>query len=541
MLHRLVLKNLATISDTTLEPGPGLNVLTGETGAGKSILIDGLLLAMGARADKSLVRPEARLASVEAVFQDDSGELCIRREVFAEGRSRVFIDDALSTLEDVRSALEGRIGLHTQRSTPALLRQPRQVEILDGFGGCAGEAGSYRGLFAAYRAMLARMDELSAMLEASAGKKEIVLHELELFRKLKPSSDDYEALKEERNRLEKAQELAQLYGGLCELLEGDSGFTSRLAGLCRGIRNSDPGQTELLELLSQASICASEAARIGGGLLEDFEDAPGRLEELDRRLDAYAGLMGRTGGSLEKMLGAGERLGAQLREIEGHEEELARLTAEKPEREEALAESAAALDNARRKAAELLSAQCNRELLNLEMPDGAFSVGFSPAARGLSVMGSLLGSEGLFDPEFLFSANPGMPPGPLTSVASGGELSRVALALELALAGSSGVSTLVFDEIDSGTGGKTAHSLGESLARAGRSHQVIVITHLAQVAGRADRNIVVEKRVVNGFPESVTRVLTGMDDRVSELARLLGGGTAATEHARAIVKERLNA
>ncbi len=540
MLNRLALSNLATISDTVLEPGPGLNVLTGETGAGKSILIDGLLLAMGVRADKSLVRPGARLASVEAFFSDERGGLCIRREVFAEGRSRVFIDDALSTLDEVQNALSGRMGLHTQRSTPALLRQPMQVSILDGFAGCRALAERYAGLYSGFRALSARTSELSGILSGAAARREILLHELELFRKLKPTREDYETLREERSRLEKAQELALLYSGLAEALEGDGGFIGRLAGLERGIRNADPGQEELLELLSQSGICASEAARLGRALLGEFEDAPGRVAEMDERLDAYARLISRTGGSLEKMLGTGERLGAELEGMEALEEELASLEARKPLLERELADCAGELESARTEAAVKLAQCANSELSMLRMPSAAFSVGFTRAAKGVEACGLLTGPNGLSEPEFMFTANPGMPPGPLASIASGGELSRVALALELALAGASGVSTLVFDEIDSGTGGETAHSLGESLARAGEGRQVIVITHLAQVAGRADRNIVVEKRIVNGMPESGTRVLTDDEERVRELARLLGGGEAALQHARSIVVPRRN-
>ncbi len=537
MLNRLALSNLATISDTVLEPGPGLNVLTGETGAGKSILIDGLLLAMGARADRNLVRPGARLASVEAFFSDARGDVCIRREVFAEGRSRVFLDDALSTLEEVHSALEGRIGLHTQRSTPALLRQPRQVEILDGFSGCTSLAGDYRELYGGYRNLLAGIERLAGDAAGNAGRRELLLHELGMFRRLGPSREDYESLRDERARLEKARELAALYAGLGEALEGDGGFIGRLAGLAGNVRSLDPGQDELLELLDQAGICGSEAARIGRRLLGEFEDAPDRIGEIDERLDAYFRLMTRSGGSVESMLGAGERLEAELAAIDSAAEELLSLEARKPGMERELTAAARSLDEARREGAGKLAARCGEELSRLRMPAAAFSVGFTRAARGIPAGGEVLGVNGMTEPEFLFTANPGMPPGPLSSVASGGELSRVALALELALAGASEVSTLVFDEIDAGTGGETAHSLGEALARAGAERQVIVITHLAQVAGRADRNILVEKKLVDGVPESVTRTLEGFDQRAAELARLLGGGEAALKHARSILRE----
>ncbi len=537
MLNRLALSNLATISDTVLEPGPGLNVLTGETGAGKSILIDGLLLAMGARADKNLVRPGARLASVEAFFSDDRGDVCIRREVFAEGRSRVFLNDALSTLEDVHSAMEGRMGLHTQRSTPALLRQPRQVEILDGFSGCAALAREYRALYAGYRNLLAAMEKLAGDVAGYASRREMVLHELGMFRRLVPSREDYESLRDERARLEKAQELAMLYSGLGEVLEGDDGLIGRLSGFARSVRSMDPGQSELLELLDQAGICGSEAARVSRGLLGEFKDAPGRAEEIDERLDAYSRLISRSGGSLEKMLGAGERLETELAGMDSAEEEFTSLKARKPLMEQELSAAARSLDEARREGARKLAARCGEELVSLRIPAAAFSVGFTPASRGIGAGGVTLGPNGMTEPEFLFTANPGMPPGPLSGVASGGELSRVALALELSLAGASGVSTLVFDEIDSGTGGETAHSLGEALARAGAGRQVIVITHLAQVAGRADRNILVEKKLVNGIPESVTRTLEGFDQRSAELARLLGGGEAALKHARSILEE----
>ncbi|MEA3266324.1 MAG: AAA family ATPase, partial [Candidatus Fermentibacteria bacterium] len=230
MLRSISLKNLATISDTSMEFEKGLNVITGETGSGKSILVDGLMLAVGARADKTLVRPGARTASVEAVFQLPGGEeTVIRREISAQGRSRVFMDDALSTLEEVRGSVQGFIALHSQRSTPVLLKSARQMDILDAYAHAMPLREKYQKLFHEFQAAAARSDELRAFLGESEVSRELLIHEISLFDQVDPSFEDYNSLVHRRENIGKTMERSLLFQETIGALQGDEGVSAVLA------------------------------------------------------------------------------------------------------------------------------------------------------------------------------------------------------------------------------------------------------------------------------------------------------------------------
>lgn len=538
MLVSLTLRNLATISDTSVEFRDGLNVLTGETGAGKSILIDGLLLALGTRADRAKVRTGAKTASVEALFTVADGTECIvRREVRSQGRSRFFLNDELSTLEDGREVISGMVDLHSQESTPALLGRRAQMQALDEYGGCSDLAVDISEVFGRYTSAMRRMEDLDARVSGIGEKRDIARHELLLIEKLDPSQEDYESLTDERRQLKSAGDDAQVLGELDRGISGDDGILDMISSWQSSLRNSRMDVSDLLELLEQAEIALSEAGSQCERALSRIESAPWRMEEIDRRLDGYSDLLGRCGGSLDALLRLRGKLAAELEGYDRLEEELSALRDELPVMENRLLDLSRELSDARRKAADSLVESVERELRLLAMPHAVFGVEMTQPGeqRSRTIEGTRICSDGAEIPEFRFSANPGMKPGPLSAVASGGEMSRVSLVLKLALATVTQAPTMIFDEIDSGVGGETANLLAESLSRVSRQRQVIVITHLPQIASRADHHLAVSKGMESGLPVTSVQSLESRDQRVEELSRLLGGGSGAREHAEKMI------
>ncbi|MBD3277397.1 MAG: AAA family ATPase [Candidatus Aegiribacteria sp.] len=534
MLCSLKLKNLATISDTSVEFDDGLNILTGETGAGKSILIDGLLLALGNRADRTMVRPGARTASVEALFSvDDGDEYLVRREVRARGRSRFFVNDELRTLDEGRELISGLVDLHSQDSTPALLKGGFQREALDEYGTTSELARELQQDYILYEELTGKMESLKDRIESSSDRIDIARHELSLIEKLDPTAEDYQSLSSERKELKSAEESAEKLSSIVESISGDDGMLRSLRTFMKSLTASNAGMEEVLELIDQAEISLSEASAQCEKKLSMIENAPWRLDEIDKRLDAYSELLGRCGGSLESLLGRRGRLEDELRSYSEMEEELQRISRELPELADRITDMAQKLSSAREQAAKKLEAAVQDELRLLGMPRAVFRVAMEEPGEGRSrvIGGTRVSRSGCEIPRFMFSANPGMEPGYLSSIASGGEMSRISLVLKLALSNVTQAPTMIFDEIDSGVGGKTAHLLGDSLSRVSNGRQVIVITHLPQIACRARRHLAVSKKTEGGLPVTSVRALFSEEDRVEELARLLGGGSGAREHA----------
>ena len=534
MIVSLTVRNLATINDTSIEFDHGLNILTGETGAGKSILIDGLLLALGERADTSLVRPGTAAASVEALFLlEDGSEILVRREVRSQGRSRFFINDELTTLEEGRNLLAGYIDLHSQGSTPALLNRRVQNAALDSFSECSVLAGELGIGFREYRSLLKRSEELSILLEAVSEKRDISQHELSLIEKLNPSVEDYDSLMSERRELKAVQNSAETLGKITEGISGDDGILDFLGGFRYSLANSGIESKDALELLEQADIALTEASTECESMLSGIDSAPWRIQEIDSRLDSYSELLGRCSGTLENLLNRRSGLESEIEQYDLMENENEKLQETIPLKADSIHETAISLSKHRESGAGELVKSVQKELKLLGMPDAVFQVTMNapPPGRSLVIKDINICSNGCEIPEFFFSANPGMKPGPLSSVASGGEMSRVSLVLKLALAGVTQAPTMVFDEIDSGVGGETANLLADSLDRVSRQRQVIVITHLPQIASKARRHLAVSKEIIDGLPVTRVDALSDRGSRVAELARLLGGGKAAMEHA----------
>ncbi len=540
LMRSITLKNLATISDTSMHFEKGLNVITGETGSGKSILVDGLMLAIGARADKTLVRTGTKTASVEAVFQLPGGdETLIRREISARGRSRIFMNDALSTLEEVRETVQNFVALHSQRSTPVLLKAARQMDILDTFAGALTLRKKYQQLFMEWRAATARSTELRTFLGESDASRELLLHEISLFDQVAPSVEDYDSLVDQRLHIKKIMEQSMLLQETVGALQGDEGVSAVLSGVLRRIQREAPEREELAELLSQASISVEEARSLVLSEMTDLEEAPVRISGIDSRLDEYSVLISRCGGTVRSMIDHRESLYLRLQEYTVAQEELKTIEKGLPELTEKVTEIAGQITAKRKIAGKKLSELSVAELKHLNMPFAQFSIKFSSPVSPTLVEGRQLDSKGAESVLFMFSANKGIPKDSLEAVASGGELSRVALALALVVADSSSASTLVFDEIDAGTGGETANNLAESLLRAASSRQIIVISHLAQIASRAHRHLAVTKTYSDGMPVTTVATLDSLPEQLKELTRLLGGGTGAEDHALTLLGGKL--
>ena len=526
MLRELAVRDLALIERTRVAFGAGLTVITGETGAGKSLLIDALGLAMGARADSGLVRHAATGARVEAIFDrtGDAEPLICVREVSAEGRSIARVDDDTVTATRLAAVVEPLIEIHGQHEQQRLLSAAWQRDVLDAFGG-----------HAEMRATVA--EAVRAMRSNEAALRELVIDPAELQRRLELAEHaaiEIESaapvpgeLDELRNRLAlagNAQRIAALLNEAHDLLAGEGrAARDELARATRAateLARLDPSAGPLAERLAGLE---AEADDVGLDLrrrLETVAEAAGDTEAIEVRLGVLYGLMRKYGETEEALLDHGERARAEVERLHGTEQERAHRSAE-AERLSATAHVAAAeLHAARVGTAERLAREVTQRLVELGFPSAAFVVRVEEAR---------LDESGADTVDYLLAPNPGEPPRPLARIASGGELSRVALALKTVLARADETPTLIFDEVDAGIGGRSADPVGRLLWRLARDHQVICVTHLPQIAAYADDHLRIDKLERDG--RTVTTV-EPLDDeqRRRELAQMLGGkdGAAAT-------------
>jgi DNA repair protein RecN (Recombination protein N) len=551
MLIELRIRDFAVIEEISVEMGPGLHALSGETGAGKSIIVGALSLLLGERASSENVRSGAAKSSVEAVFdvstlpavrdriddlgfELDDGLLILRREVVAAGRSRAWVNGSPVTAKIVGELGRSLVDLHGQHEHQTLLRAEDQLRILDAFARVSDQAAEvlerYRHL-TELKARLAEMQERRRELEGRADFLRFQQGEIEEAG-LQPGEDLL--LQEESRRLEHAEELAreamrvyeELYGGETAIADQVARLRSALERLC----SWDPSLDYAVASLGEAYEHVSEVGRQLGGYASDIDQDPVRLEEVRARLDSLFRLMRKYGPELRDVIETGARVQAELEELEGASFDHDAVAREIEARGNELTEVAADLGEARRSAAGRLEDALEELLPLLGLPGAVFQVSFTELPE--------IGPSGAERAEFLISLNPGFPPRPLSRVASGGELSRVMLALKAILARVDAIPTLVFDEIDAGIGGVVATHVAEQLREVAGHHQVFVVTHLPQLACRADRHLLVEKDVASGVTVARVDALTG-DDRVREIARMLGGdpeSEASQEHARELLE-----
>jgi DNA repair protein RecN (Recombination protein N) len=537
VLEELRVENLLLIERAELRLGPGLNVLTGETGAGKTVLAHALDLLLGGKARAGIVRPGAAEAYVEGVFVGADGEdVVLGRRVWAEGRTRAYLNGRAASaaeLQEVGGALLSFYGQHEHRK---LTLASAQLEILDGF--CGPEQAQRRGAFAAaYAAERALAGELAELAElAGARERELDLLEWELreIEEAEPSHEEEAGLLADRERLRHAEALSATAGAALAALESDDGGAANaLAAATRAADATNGVDADLDTLTSRLSALSVEAADLASDLrryAETVEAEPQRLQQLEERLALLDRLKRKHGGTIEAVLAHAAACRERRDALAGADEALtdgdARLAAARAD----LSKQAKALRRARTAAAAELAGRVVERLADLAMEGATFE------ARVTERDG--YGPAGGDEVEFVIAPNPGVPAGPLREIASGGELSRVMLALMSVAADSAGPKTLVFDEIDAGIGGQTARAVGERLRELADGRQVIAITHLPQIASLAERHFRIAKDT-DADTALTTVTALAKAEVVGELVRMLGAeddDVAARRHAKELLK-----
>jgi DNA repair protein RecN (Recombination protein N) len=550
VLEELRVENLLLIERAELRLGPGLNVLTGETGAGKTVLAHALDLLLGGRPRQGIVRPGAPEAYVEGVFSlpdelravlgerlpEDAEEVVLARRVSAEGRTRAYLGGRSATagdLQEVGGALLSFYGQHEHRK---LTLASAQLEILDGF--CGPKQAERRRRFAEAhaheRGVRRRLEELQARAGARDRELDLLVWELEEIERVAPSEAEEAELTAERERLRHLEALtgAAAYGVEALNGEGEGGATAALAGAARALESVRGVDAELDVLTDRAAALAVEAEDLAADLRrygEGIEAPPGRLDEVEERLALMDRLKRKHGGTLAAVLEHAEECRTRRDELAGAEEALEGAQAELEGARAALRTQAEQLRAARRKAATGLAKAVRQRLAALAMDGATFEAALSVREEP--------GPSGADEVEFLIAPNPGVPAGPLRETASGGELSRVMLAL-MGVAAEAGPGTLVFDEVDAGIGGQTARAVGEQLRELASGRQVICITHLPQIASLAERHFTIVKDVT-GKTARTTVTRLGQAQLVGELVRMLGADgedAAARRHATELLK-----
>ncbi|MEA2679224.1 MAG: repair protein RecN [Candidatus Binataceae bacterium] len=555
MLTELRIRNFAVIEEAALSFGPGLNVLTGETGAGKTIVMSALGLLLGGRASPDVIRTGAKEAVVEGVFElegeaglpeaadwlseDTPRELLIRRVIAEGGRSRVTINDSLATvnaLSRIGAALVQIYGQHEQQSLA--LRENHQ-QILDRHAGLDAELDAYTSAYEHVREVRERIGDLERRERERTELLEIArFRAAELERAALVAGED-EALAANRAVLANATRLAEtaneteqsLYGGESAVIDAIARALARLTEAAA----IDPKLGDALEMITSAHANLEEAARTLGAYAAQIEADPKRLEEVDNRLQEVARLKRKYGGTLQSAIETLERSRREITEFEAVGETRTATEAELARALDDLLERARKLHQRRSHDATVLKRRMEAELKTLGMRSAIFEPRLAPIAiDGAAFVhdGIALGPTGFDVVEFYLSPNLGQPPLPLARVASGGELSRVMLALKRLEAQRRGVATIIFDEVDAGIGGAVGEIVGRKLKQLARFHQILCVTHLAQIAAFADRHFAVEKEERRGTTRSRATTLEDAD-RPAEIARMLGGVETSDKFVRA--------
>ena len=541
-LVELLVENLAVIERVRLPLTRGFTVLTGETGAGKSLVVDALSLVLGARAATDQVRSGTDSARVEAIFDevgfepDDpladllaagDGLAIVRREVSADGRSLARVNDRSVTVGSL-AALGSRLAeIHGQHDQQRLLAPERQLALLDRVADLAEGAAAVAEAYRAWRAASAEASEMIIDAHELARRVELLRHQVDEIRAADPQPDEDAELEQRLRAATHAELIARSAAEAARSLHDDGGGLDAL----RATRSSlsaaaqhDDRFDELVERARGLEADATELARDSAALGEAVDLDPAARAAIEERLSLIYDLKRKYGGTILEIIEFGEATAAELARLEDQDGLRARLGAEEARRRAVLEELAASLSVERRRAASGLAERVNAELPPLGLPVDAF---------GIAVESGEIGPSGADRVEFTFAPNPGEPPRPLSRIASGGEGSRLSLALKVVLAAADETPVLVFDEIDAGVGGRNATALGERLRALSAFHQVICVTHLPQIAAYADAHVHVGKREIDGRTVADARVLSP-EERTLELAAMLAGSDAGSEaHAAA--------
>jgi DNA repair protein RecN (Recombination protein N) len=563
MLTTLRIKNLALVADLTIELQPGYNVITGETGAGKSILIGALNLVLGERADRSLIRSGADGCSVEAVFDiarlattmaaflDKNGlepceenQLVLKRSFSNSGANRQFINGSPASLNTLSALGEWLVDIHGPHEHQSLLSPARQLAILDAFSGLASERDAFTALVRDRLTLQAEKAGLIVDEKTYAQQLDLLRFQVQEISaaKLHPGMD--EEIEQEHRRVSNAARLLELAQAGRELLgENDNSLLTQAGVLGRTLhelQRVDGSAEALVALHEQAVALQRELQNELSRYLDKVELEPSRLAQLEETLNRIQSLKRKYGPSLAEVMAFEMEARSKLQTLEGRDGELARLNTELAALETRVLSAGQALSVKRRTAIQPLTRAVVRQLADLGFKQSRFEVSLRSLEKELDAASGRFEKQvshsGFDTIEFQFAPNPGEPPRPLRAIASSGELARVMLALKTVLAAEDQIPVLVFDEVDANVGGETANAVGEKMRQIARQRQVLCITHLPQVAASASAHYVVAKQVSGGRTVSDFTLLKG-GDRVTELARMLGGQSeVARKHAQALLE-----
>ena len=572
MIEEIRIRGLGVIDDAVLEPHAGFTAVTGETGAGKTMVLTGLGLLLGGRADAAIVRTghpraevEGRVTHVAAAVVDrvldaggelDDGVLLLARTIAAEGRSRAHLGGRSVPVSVLVELADDLVAVHGQSDQQRLLSPSRQRAALDRYAGDAVAAPlvSYRTAYDRLRSLERELEEITAHGRERAQEADLLRHGLGEIDAVSPRSGEAEDLGAESARLSYAEQLREAASLAHSALRADDGAASDVDALGlvalarRVLEHEREHDAELGQLADRLADVSSQLADVSGDLasyVASVESDPVRLAAVEDRRAALGSLTRKYGATIDDVLGWSETSARRLLELDGDDERLDSLTSERDTLRADLGRLAATVSAARCEAGERFAAAVTTELVDLAMPHAQLAVELrhAEAVDGLEVLMPdgvrrlAYGVSGIDEVELLLAPHTGAPSRPIAKGASGGELSRVMLAVEVVFAGADPVPTLVFDEVDAGVGGRAAVEVGRRLARLARTSQVLVVTHLPQVAAFADRQIVVEKSDDGRVTTSGLRALEA-DDRVRELARMLAGlegSESAAAHAQELL------
>jgi DNA repair protein RecN (Recombination protein N) len=562
MLTTLRIKNLALVADLTVELRPGFNAITGETGAGKSILIGALNLILGQRADRTSIRSGSESCSVEAVF-DTSGlkvalnsfleengmepcedqQLVIKRSFTNSGTNRQFVNGSPTTLALLGSLGESLVDIHGPHEHQSLLHPARQLNILDAFGNLQKQREAFAALIRARSDLEKQKAELIVDEKTYAQQLDLLRHQVHEISSAKLNPEEEKQIEAEYHRASNSARLLELSQSALTLLSESENSLSSAAGqfgkILQDLQRTDPTASALVTLHQQAMDILQDLQHELAHYADRVEVDPARLRELEERLNLVQSLKRKYGASLAEVIAFAEDARQRLLSLENRDAELSRLNARLAAVDAEIWRVGKELSAQRRKIIPRLNKAVVKQLNDLGFKQSSFDVAIQtdPPPFSRNDLPSVRSSSGLDTVEFQFAPNPGEAARPLRAIASSGELARVMLALKTVLAAEDEVPVLVFDEVDANVGGETAHAVGEKMRQIAKQHQVLCITHLAPVAAHASAHFVVTKQVKSG--RTISEIAeVARPARVEELARMLGGQTAAArKHAETLLRE----
>jgi DNA repair protein RecN (Recombination protein N) len=549
VLHLLRIKNLALVEDLQWQLEPGFTAITGETGAGKSIIIGALQLLLGERADKALIRTGAETCTVEAVFEGEAlsrlnaalqeagvegcdGELILKRTLSTTGANRQFINGSPTTLAVLKSLGDELVDLHGPHDHQSLLSPERQLGLLDAFAHAESSLAEFQKHYRHLQKLVAEQAELSTAESARAQELDLLRHQVSEISSAKLDPGEEEQIESRYKLASNSKRLIELASAIVgRLSEADDAVLSQLAEtqrLLRELEKIDPAVAEFGTSHAAAVVELTEIARSLGNYVERLDLDPQQLAALEQRVSTFESLKRKYGGSIADVIAFGERAAERMQKIEGRDAELERLAREIGDARAEMMRAAEVLRKLRTKAAPKLSDTVRRNLRDLGFKQSEFEAKLTPLIEPRA--------SGIDALELLFSPNPGEPLKPLRAIASSGEISRLMLAIKSSLAAQDSIPLLVFDEIDANVGGEIANAVGAKMRALASDHQVLCITHLPQVAAAASTHFVVTKEVAKGRTHSELREVKAKDRR-AEIARMLGGQSdSALEHAATLLK-----